>query len=512
MAVVERAQQRVHRTPPPAATARCGTGSMPKPPSGWQRLSRRTASQLPRSRAVDLERFDRVLRARRVRSGRVTVGAARELLVDVDRAPAIRAGGPDRSRRRSPVRRGRRRSRGTCRAVSRTRSSPPRARRRRGRRAGNERAATRPATTARSRRRTRLRATASTDAAADGVGDARRSVGSARERRSRSGLPARRRPAASARNVARSRTRQIRPRGGRGPWPDADGATARPAAVRMRRRKPCFFFRFRLFGWNVLFTHGLLEARAEGMGPGGGAADLDWRRRRASGTGARRRTCSVRLDRRRRNPALSRPRVWGTLPRAPFRDGGRRRRLWASRGAGNVRSPTTGRPRARNFPVRTPGRTRPRSRRSTTDASPHLWTAPVDNSGEPRMGTPAADDLWDQGRGRRARPALRGHVEHVVPRRPRASTSRATPSCSACPSSRRRRAHPHELPRAPRRRHPRLTGVTVTRRAARRHRAPAESWSRSTASPSPPAPAATTDERSAGARSRRRRGPAPVAR
>ena len=34
---------------------------------------------------------------------------------------------------------------------------------------------------------------------------------------------------------------------------------ARPPRVRMRSRKPCFFFRFRLFGWNVLFTHGLLE-------------------------------------------------------------------------------------------------------------------------------------------------------------------------------------------------------------------------------------------------------------
>jgi hypothetical protein len=35
--------------------------------------------------------------------------------------------------------------------------------------------------------------------------------------------------------------------------------TARPAFVRIRRRKPCFLLRRRLFGWNVLFTHGLLE-------------------------------------------------------------------------------------------------------------------------------------------------------------------------------------------------------------------------------------------------------------
>lgn len=43
----------------------------------------------------------------------------------------------------------------------------------------------------------------------------------------------------------------------------------------MRRRKPWVFFRLRLFGWNVLFTHGLLgENRSEvgdrvGAGPSG---------------------------------------------------------------------------------------------------------------------------------------------------------------------------------------------------------------------------------------------------
>jgi hypothetical protein len=36
-------------------------------------------------------------------------------------------------------------------------------------------------------------------------------------------------------------------------------STARPAFDRIRRRKPCFLLRLRLFGWNVLFTHGLLE-------------------------------------------------------------------------------------------------------------------------------------------------------------------------------------------------------------------------------------------------------------
>jgi hypothetical protein len=30
--------------------------------------------------------------------------------------------------------------------------------------------------------------------------------------------------------------------------------------VRIRPRKPCFFFRLRLLGWNVRFTLGLLGA------------------------------------------------------------------------------------------------------------------------------------------------------------------------------------------------------------------------------------------------------------
>jgi hypothetical protein len=43
--------------------------------------------------------------------------------------------------------------------------------------------------------------------------------------------------------------------------------------VRIRRRKPCFLFRFRLLGWNVLFTHGLLEhAPTVEMGPRKGPA------------------------------------------------------------------------------------------------------------------------------------------------------------------------------------------------------------------------------------------------
>ena len=44
-----------------------------------------------------------------------------------------------------------------------------------------------------------------------------------------------------------------------------DRSTARPALFFIRRRNPCFFLRFRLFGWKVRFTHGLLK---EGKCPG----------------------------------------------------------------------------------------------------------------------------------------------------------------------------------------------------------------------------------------------------
>ena len=44
-----------------------------------------------------------------------------------------------------------------------------------------------------------------------------------------------------------------------------DLSTARPALFFIRRRNPCFFLRFRLLGWKVRFTHGLLK---EGKCPG----------------------------------------------------------------------------------------------------------------------------------------------------------------------------------------------------------------------------------------------------
>lgn len=51
------------------------------------------------------------------------------------------------------------------------------------------------------------------------------------------------------------------------PLPRRRRITARPARVRMRSRKPCFFLRFRLFGWKVLFTHGLLGRPCHTRGP-----------------------------------------------------------------------------------------------------------------------------------------------------------------------------------------------------------------------------------------------------
>jgi hypothetical protein len=69
------------------------------------------------------------------------------------------------------------------------------------------------------------------------------------------------------------------------PLPRRRPMTARPPRVRIRIRKPCVFFRFRLFGWNVLFTHGLLERPGRGGGPGASALQ-DLTSARASGQGS----------------------------------------------------------------------------------------------------------------------------------------------------------------------------------------------------------------------------------
>ncbi len=69
------------------------------------------------------------------------------------------------------------------------------------------------------------------------------------------------------------------------PLPRRRPMTARPPRVRILSRKPCVFFRFRLFGWNVLFTHGLLGRPGRGRGPGA-SAPQDKRLPRAGGRGS----------------------------------------------------------------------------------------------------------------------------------------------------------------------------------------------------------------------------------
>src|SRR5712671_5172151 len=63
--------------------------------------------------------------------------------------------------------------------------------------------------------------------------------------------------------------------------------TARPARLRIRSRNPCFFFRFRLFGWYVRFTHGLLETPGPRWGPGAGARHVSVHARASEGRSLR---------------------------------------------------------------------------------------------------------------------------------------------------------------------------------------------------------------------------------
>ena len=107
-----------------------------------------------------------------------------------------------------------------------------------------------------------------------------------------------------------------------------------------------------------------------------------------------------------------------------------------------------------------------------------------------------------QGRGRRAGPALRGDLEHLVPGRPRPRPHRRHPDARR-PELGRRRAHPHELPRAARRRRPGPHRRPAHRSSSSSTPRPGPtSSSRSTRSPlAAGPPPSTTDERAAGARS-----------
>src|SRR4029077_19897823 len=70
------------------------------------------------------------------------------------------------------------------------------------------------------------------------------------------------------------------------PLPRRRRITARPPRVRIRMRNPCVLLRLRLFGWNVLFTHGLLEAPGAEEGPGSGARIARNAARRSCSAGA----------------------------------------------------------------------------------------------------------------------------------------------------------------------------------------------------------------------------------
>ena len=62
------------------------------------------------------------------------------------------------------------------------------------------------------------------------------------------------------------------------PLPRRRAINFRPARERMRRRNPWVFLRLRVFGWNVLFTHGLLGADRPEVGDRVGAGNSSRRR------------------------------------------------------------------------------------------------------------------------------------------------------------------------------------------------------------------------------------------
>ena len=263
--MTDRADRGIASAPAPAVCGG-GTGSNPKPPSGWQRTDRRAVSQAAARGAVRLDGLAGVLRARRdVPARRRSVSG--QPLVEVDHlrsrarvrrgalhgvALAQRAGA--RSRRTARV--GVRSLNGARSRGGPTRSGPPpgtsSCRRRRARRHGG-----RGGPDCAPRRPTERPTAYATRGGSDPVHATAHVTITPRRRR---------RPSASARNVDRSRIGQIRPTGGSGPWPGGGEAPRDRLRVRIRRRKPCFFFRLRLFGWNVLFTHGLLAGPPRGWG------------------------------------------------------------------------------------------------------------------------------------------------------------------------------------------------------------------------------------------------------
>ena len=368
MTRVERVE-RVHRTRASGARRRRDRDRMPKPPSGWQRPSRRIASHAAAHGAVHLDGLARVLRARRdVAARRRSVGG--QLLVEADQAED-RHGRPSCSRASLRMEVAHDRAERVAELAIRGRAAAA-GRRRRGTRGPARAPRPRRGTTARRRRRTRLRATApptrrpTAYATRGGPSVPDRCAGHGRGL-----LDGGAGPAASARNDARSRTGQIRPTGGSGPWTGGDAITARPAGVRIRSRKPCFFFRLRLFGWNVLFTHGLLERPGRGcreVGPGAAratavrsdAARGRWTVAVYGSTGGRRgnpaRSGSRPAgERSTRTPDVASAALWTVPPTRPL--------VALSTALLSSATPTTGRPRRSGTsppPARAPGRGRRR--------------------------------------------------------------------------------------------------------------------------------------------------------
>ena len=219
------------------------------------------------------------------------------------------------------------------------------------------------------------------------------------------------------------------------------------------------------------------NARAEGVGPGGGARTV------TGGHGARcrrsARQCSVRQRGRQADSAVPgrRPRGDPAADLAGERSTGapfRRLGLWTCLQTMPLwrcpqrwyrpRPERPGGPGRRDFPTRPHGSQSTAEEcggRRTRRASPHLWTG-LWTTGEQQRGHTSSRRPLGQGRRGGPRPALRGDLEHLVPGRPRPRPHRRHARARR-PELGRRRADPHQLPRAARRR-----GPGAHRRAARR--------------------------------------------
>ena len=255
-----------------------GTGSKPPPFQGWQRPSRRIASQSPRRTPCVSSASSVYCRARRVEAapGRQVHAHepprpdrqhehAREARTEPRRARRRRRSSPLSGRREQPCQRVGESVEGhgqRCPVGAETRYAAP------GARCASARPRPPPA-------------------AGDGAGCAsprcrrrrRRTPLSPGSRPRRGTTPdrdrARARVAAPGRGRRKSHGRE-RARSGRQARAAAlasrleHGPTAR--GMRIRDRNPCSFLRFRLFGWKVRFTHGLLE-KGRPRDPRSGAAN-----------------------------------------------------------------------------------------------------------------------------------------------------------------------------------------------------------------------------------------------